>query len=261
MSDGRLLENLSQHQVPFYVTIVSNLIFIQFLFYIITSFRMVSWYKKNANQFISNKNQQNINWLYSMILFFLLIIVMSIVNGLLAQTSIASYYLAIFNGIVFAMLIFILTVFLRALQVPNFFSFSDENDAEAGKKNIIPGHLPEEEKAERERILRIVVNHMENNKPFLEPELTLDQLAGRISVKPRVLSQVINDGLGQNFYDFVNRYRIQEASRLLTNPQDPKITILEVLYEVGFNSKSSFNTLFKKYTGLTPTAFRRKQNP
>ena len=65
--------------------------------------------------------------------------------------------------------------------------------------------------------------------------------------------------LQQNFFDFINRYRIEEATRLLTNPEDKKITILEVLYKVGFNSKSSFNTLFKKYTGITPTEFRNKQ--
>jgi AraC-like DNA-binding protein len=101
---------------------------------------------------------------------------------------------------------------------------------------------------------------MQNEKPYLEPELTLDQLASRLSLKPRVLSQAINVILGQNFYDFINHYRIDEASRLLTNPKDKKITILEVLYEVGFNSKSSFNTLFKKYTGLTPTELKKKQS-
>jgi AraC-like DNA-binding protein len=101
---------------------------------------------------------------------------------------------------------------------------------------------------------------MQNGKPWMEPELTVNQLASRLSLKPRMLSQAVNDILGQNFYDFINRYRIEEASRLLTNPKDDKITILEVLYEVGFNSKSSFNTLFKKYTGLTPTAFRQKNS-
>src|SRR6185503_2829883 len=63
----------------------------------------------------------------------------------------------------------------------------------------------------------------------------------------------------QNFFDFINRFRIDEAKLMLTNPKDRKITVLEVLYQVGFNSKSSFNTLFKKYTGLTPTAFRKEQ--
>ncbi len=101
---------------------------------------------------------------------------------------------------------------------------------------------------------------MQTKKPYLEPELTLEQLASRLSLKPRVLSQAINEILEQNFYDFINRHRIEEASRLLTNPKDEKITVQEVFYEVGFNSKSSFNTLFKKYTGLTPTAFRKKQS-
>jgi AraC-like DNA-binding protein len=100
---------------------------------------------------------------------------------------------------------------------------------------------------------------MQDEKPFLEPELTLQQLAARLSLKPKMLSLVINEKLGRNFFDFINHYRIEEAKRMLTNPEDKKITILEVLYEVGFNSKSSFNTLFKKYTGLTPSAFKQQQ--
>jgi AraC-like DNA-binding protein len=67
--------------------------------------------------------------------------------------------------------------------------------------------------------------------------------------------------LQQNFFDFINRYRIEEAQRLLTDPPDKKITVLEVLYECGFNSKSSFNTLFKKHTGLTPSEFKKKNMP
>ena len=100
---------------------------------------------------------------------------------------------------------------------------------------------------------------MQTHKPYLEPELTLDQLASQLSLKPRLLSQAINEIRQQTFFDFINHFRIDEATRLLTNPKDKKITVLEVLYKVGFNSKSSFNTLFKKYTGLTPTEFRQKQ--
>jgi AraC-like DNA-binding protein len=255
----RLLENLIGHRIPLAVSIVSNLIFIQFLLYIITSFRLVSRYRTMAKQFISNREQHNIRWLYSMIRFYLLIVIMSIVNGLLAQTALASYCLVFFNGIVFAMLIFVLTVFLKALQIPYFFSFSEETEPGALTKVSISTQVPEAERLDRERIVQRVLDYMEKDKPFMEPELTLDQLSGLLSVKPRALSQAINEGLGQNFYDFVNRYRIREATRLLTHPKDSKITILEVLYEVGFNSKSSFNTLFKKYTGLTPSEFRKKQ--
>jgi AraC-like DNA-binding protein len=98
---------------------------------------------------------------------------------------------------------------------------------------------------------------MQSAKPYLEPELTLDELATQLSVKPKMLSQTINELLRQNFFEFINHYRIEEAKRLLTNPKDKKITVLEVMYEVGFNSKSSFNTIFKKNTGLTPSEFKK----
>jgi AraC-like DNA-binding protein len=164
------------------------------------------------------------------------------------------------------MLVFVITVLLKALQKPYFFSFSEEEittneplfhtqpNSSDSKKNT-----QESPSAEKEKIVQELLLYMQSNKPYLEPELTLEQLASKLSLKPRALSQAINEILGQNFYDFINRYRIDEASRLLTHPKDEKITILEVLYEVGFNSKSSFNTLFKKYKGLTPTEFKKKK--
>jgi AraC-like DNA-binding protein len=100
---------------------------------------------------------------------------------------------------------------------------------------------------------------METVKPWLDPDLTLEQLAGQLALRPRVLSQVINEDLGQNFFEFINRYRIGEAKALLMDPADKKMTVLEVLYQVGFNSKSSFNTLFKKQTGVTPSEFKKKR--
>src|SRR6266498_1011760 len=99
---------------------------------------------------------------------------------------------------------------------------------------------------------------MRKEKSYLQSELSLNQLAAELSVKPKILSQIINEKLGQNFFDFINTYRIEEAKRLLVEHEDPKITVLEILYEVGFNSKSSFNTVFKKNTGLTPSDFKKK---
>jgi AraC-like DNA-binding protein len=107
-------------------------------------------------------------------------------------------------------------------------------------------------------ILDQLRGHMGTRRPWLDPDLTLEQLALQLKLRPKLLSQAINEGLGQNFFEFINRYRIEEARRLLTNPADKKITVLEVLYQVGFNSKSSFNTVFKKQTGLTPSEFKKK---
>jgi AraC-like DNA-binding protein len=258
----RILSNVLQHHIPGSVSFVSAWIFIQFLSYVLASLRLISLYKKTASQYFSNRRQIDISWLSSTVIFFLLIIVLTIINDLLAQTSFAKYYLVGFNIIILAVLVFVIRVLLKALHKPYFFSFSD-SEKEASPEQALTvqkSSLTESEKAEKEKVIREVLNYMQNKKPYLEPELTLDQLASQLFIKPRALSQAINEILGQNFFDFINRYRIEEASRLLTNPKDKKITILEVLYEVGFNSKSSFNTLFKKYTGLTPTEFRKKRS-
>jgi AraC-like DNA-binding protein len=252
----RLLTGLIQHRLPPVISIFSTLIFVQFLFYIIASWRLVYQYKQAAGQYYSNTREVNLSWLFSTILFFFGIAILCIINGLLIQTVFADYFLFGFNLIIFAMLIFIITVLLKALQKPYFFSFSDEP---VYPLNTRARTQTAADPAEMKKTAQSLLDFMQENKPYRDPELTLEQLATRLSLKPRVLSQVINEIIGQNFYNFINRYRIQEASRLLTNPKDKKITILEVLYEVGFNSKSSFNTLFKKYMGLTPTDFKKKQ--
>jgi AraC-like DNA-binding protein len=92
-------------------------------------------------------------------------------------------------------------------------------------------------------------------KPFLDPDITLKKLASRISVQSKHLSQIINKYKNQNFYDYINYYRINEAKNILVDSKNNK-TILEVLFECGFNSKSAFNTHFKKITGSTPTQFK-----
>jgi AraC-like DNA-binding protein len=122
-----------------------------------------------------------------------------------------------------------------------------------------PAVAPREEKGgDWKEVLRKLQAHMETQQPWLDPDLTLEQLASQLRLRPKLLSQAINEGLGRNFFEFINTYRIDEAKRLLTNPADKKITVLEVLYQVGFNSKSSFNTVFKKQTGMTPSEFKKK---
>lgn len=99
--------------------------------------------------------------------------------------------------------------------------------------------------------------YMVAEKPFLDPALTIQDIAKEINVPVRELSVLINHQLGQHFYDFVNTYRIENAMEILKDSSKTKLTVLEILYEVGFNSKSSFNMAFKKHTGYTPTNYRK----
>lgn len=107
-----------------------------------------------------------------------------------------------------------------------------------------------------EELLRLK-KYMAEEKPFLNSSLTIQDISSEIEIPVRDLSLLINHQLGQHFYDFVNTYRIENAMNILKDETKSKVTILEILYEVGFNSKSSFNTAFKKHTGTTPTLYRK----
>ncbi|ELI6456014.1 AraC family transcriptional regulator, partial [Flavobacterium psychrophilum] len=101
-------------------------------------------------------------------------------------------------------------------------------------------------------------NYMIEKKPFLNPSITIQNISDDINIPVRDLSLLINHKLGQHFFDFINTYRIEQAMIILKDSAKKDETILEILYEVGFNSKSSFNTAFKKHTGTTPTSYRKQ---
>jgi YesN/AraC family two-component response regulator len=108
-------------------------------------------------------------------------------------------------------------------------------------------------------IISRIVLLMEKEKLYQEPELTLQALSDKLAIPSYQASQIINDGLKRNFYDLVNNYRVEEAKRLLLDPKNTNYTVLSVGFEAGFNSKTTFNTVFKKFTGVTPTEYREKQ--
>ena len=97
---------------------------------------------------------------------------------------------------------------------------------------------------------------MDEEKVFLEEDVSLQDLAITLGITQHQLSQVLNERLNKNFYQFINEYRIREAQKMLL--EDPDITVLSVAYSVGFNSKSSFNKAFSQYTGTTPLKYKKK---
>ncbi len=159
--------------------------------------------------------------------------------------------------LVFILLLgFIVTVVFKGLKHPQIFLGIDTEsliiDKEANAKyrwsKLSDGELSE--------YLNRLQSYMKHKKPFLEGSLSLKDLAQQLNIPVRHLSQVINEKLGQNYQHYINSHRIEEAKHLLANPRDPKETIQEIMYAVGFNSKSVFHTIFKKQTGLTPSQFK-----
>jgi AraC-like DNA-binding protein len=106
--------------------------------------------------------------------------------------------------------------------------------------------------------LRKLNSYMEVQKPYLNPDISLESLAAELGMNTRVLSQVINESTGKSFKQYILDYRIRESMKILAYDKEKKLTILEVLYQVGFNSKSAFNYQFKIFTSLTPQEYRAK---
>jgi AraC-like DNA-binding protein len=128
--------------------------------------------------------------------------------------------------------------------------------------DLVVQHTSTERKNEKQQspdqdLIDKLRRFMVDQKPFLDPELSLSSLSKQIGLSRNQLSQLINDGVGENFYDFINKYRVEEVKRLMSDPQKGHYNLLGIALEAGFKSKSTFNLIFKRFTGLTPTEYRK----
>ncbi|MCD4793287.1 MAG: tetratricopeptide repeat protein [Bacteroidales bacterium] len=113
---------------------------------------------------------------------------------------------------------------------------------------------------EKEKILRRLERLFETDKSFTQHSLTIDKLAKKLSINKNYLSGVINNEYKKNYNDFINEYRVKEAMLLLSDKKNKKYTVEAIAKEAGFRSLSTFNPVFKKYTGLTPSKFLKTLN-
>lgn len=189
-----------------------------------------------------------IRWLQFFIIINIITLIIMILSWLMAFQIIViqNWHYWIMRLVGFTNFVFMNTVVYIALKIPDLFiSIKYKN-----------GELPKEiQKKYTSRLIR----HMETYKPYLNPLLSLQSLASEISISTKHLSQIINNSFQQNFYHFINSYRIEECKKLLSDNTQNDINILEIAYDVGFNSKNSFNSAFKKHTGMTPSEFRKCQ--
>jgi len=108
--------------------------------------------------------------------------------------------------------------------------------------------------------LERLMKYMVEEKPFLNPELTIQDLSNQINISKHHLTQIINISLNKNFFNFINEYRVEEVKRKLCDSKFSHLTLLAIAFESGFNSKSSFNNIFKQSTGLTPSDYKKSIN-
>lgn len=111
---------------------------------------------------------------------------------------------------------------------------------------------------EDEAFIHKLLEYMKEKQPHLNPELNLSTLSEELKVTPDYLSNILNGRLNMNFFDFVNHHRIEAFKKCLCLPENKNYTLISLAYDCGFNSKATFNRVFKKTTGLTPGEYYRQ---
>ncbi|MDH5466177.1 MAG: helix-turn-helix domain-containing protein [Candidatus Aminicenantes bacterium] len=223
---------------------------VQVIIYIIASLSILYRYRSELKEMFSSIEKIKLSWLYLVLFGFLaahLFHLSKVALTHLNETwrdilSVSTHLVSMFMAAI---------VVLKGLTQPELFSgISESPSGRKYKKTALSDE-------ELERYSAILTSYMESGKPYLDPSLTLGDLARALKIPSHYVSQVLSLRLKENFYNFINRYRIEESKRILSDLSIQKKTVLEVLYEAGFNSKATFNMAFKKHTGMTPTEYVR----
>jgi len=257
----KYLENLiSVPHLEFQITFI--VLHIQLIAYIIVCFVTVNKYRKVLLENFSDAGLFNYKWLFQLIFIFAVATFLASLKNLFMfmEIELARRYSLILMSLV--LLGYICWMVFRAMRYPELFRGIDSKLQTVDRIAKEGGRQEKAEAArndpEKDKKVALLNTFMLETEPYLDPSLSIYDLSQKINIPPKDLSLLINHDLDQHFFDFVNGFRIRKAMEILKDPGKKELTVLEILYDVGFNSKSSFNTAFKKQTSLTPTEYRRK---
>ena len=220
--------------------------------YFIMSIYLINKYRQQLKDFQSSIENIDLTWLKILVLGFALV---SFVGVLLSISKVVNLFytvdvsLQIFLGLTTYYVNLILVCFLLFFSAANISSVKKVKDQ---LKTSYANYQVDHEYVSR------ILKCMDDEKPYLNSNITLDALSELIDVPSRELTAVLNGHFRMNFYEFINNYRIKEAKKILAADSNQQKTISDIFLAVGFNSKSVFNTFFKKNVGATPSEFRKQ---
>jgi len=222
---------------------------IQTIIYWCLSFIKLEKHLKNIKQLSSSIENIDLNWLK-----YFLLIVLVIILAWLNLVFFNLKELTAFTPFLYMASIFFLAYF--SLQQKEIFDFSPTELVEIAK-------VKECKKDSQKRVSESRLNELNEKlkelihteKVYLDNDLSLPKLSRKLAASYNETSFLINELYQDNFYNFINKYRVEEAKNLLLSEKYNQLNVLGIAYESGFNSKTTFNTTFKKYTGFSPTEF------
>lgn len=228
--------------------------------YAIASYRMLNRYQDLARHNFAFRKSIDLNWLKHFIWGIGLIFVIAI------TFAVSQEWLGINFGfntdIIFYSLIILFIFYLGYSGIIHQGTFSAIKNSDQLVEPKSTGEYKHSGLSEEDALYyhRHLTEMMETQKPYLEPKLSLSTLADYLDISPNHLSQVINQYEEKNFYDYINEYRVDEFKRRALKPENGNYSILAIAYDSGFNSKSSFNQVFKKMVGKTPSQYLNTRN-
>ncbi|MEM7039266.1 MAG: AraC family transcriptional regulator [Bacteroidota bacterium] len=239
---------------------------------------LLKQHRKNLlDHFSYTSRRISLNWLRAVVALFTVTIAVTVISALLnvvtgEQTNNPGFFLFLgFTCFAFAVTFFGIrqpAIFQRGSRDERFvdsiqeYAEAERNKTEAAEAEEIdeaPGKYARSSltASDAARYRERLDAYMESEKPWLRRDLTIQDVSAELGIQQHHLTQTINEGLGKNFYTLVNEYRVNEVKDRLLDPQYAHLTVLAIAHDAGFNSKSSFNMTFKKYVGMTPSAYRR----
>ena len=246
----------------FLVTIL-GFSFIHGLIYTVVSMLRLIKHEKDIERYFSDKEKMTLSWIKNLLSVIVLIFIVwnSIFWGYFLLTNGQKPNLTIQISVRSLLVFLIFLISYYALKQPEIFNetLSMEKDLtdEKDESNNIKYEKHSLDEMTRKKHYKNLTKYMIEKQPFFNENLTIKDLADSLSISTHHLSIVINSEFNQNFYNFVNTFRIEEVKKSLALSSNFNKNILEIAYSVGFNSKSTFNTFFKRSTGKTPTEYRR----
>lgn len=204
---------------------------------------------------LSRTEQINYNWLKSLlmlsIVLYIAILLLNVISVFDEEWLIYFKMESVINSL------FALSLVYASMRIPVFSIHGDYLDLDAAtRKKYMKSSLSESDST---KLWAEMQQMMQRDKPFLNPEFRLSDLAEAIGKSVHHVSQAINEREGMSFSDFINQYRVKEAIALLEAGRTREVTIMAVSLEAGFNSKTAFYNAFKRETGKTPTAYLKEK--
>ena len=226
------------------------------LVYAIWDLVLLKKHQNRISEIFSFNEKINLNWLrYLVYSFFGIFLITSFIIFGSSRFQLFSMDIA-FTFVGITLSIFLVAFGFYAFKQTTVFSDIQFEKPQSSSKNYNKSGLTPEKVTEAAAQIEKV---MLTEKPFLDDGLTLNSLAKVCGHTSSHLSQIINQHFEMNFYDFVNRYRIEQAKKMLLSSEHDHLSLLGIAYDCGFKSKSSFNRYFKKFCGTTPSEFKKNQ--